>query len=195
MLNTYMKAALAATGLFAMSGAANAAPDTFIGDLQATGTNFCPRGTMPAHGQLLPISQYTALFSLYGTNYGGDGRTTFGLPDLRGRIAVGESNTRRVGTRGGAEEGTLMVGNLPAHNHKINTAGSAATTGSTPVGHTVATLPAGVNAFSTDTTPNGQHMGGKMVGNTGGSQSYSVVAPSLGIKWCVTVEGVYPSRS
>lgn len=108
------KAALLATGM-CLFGAMNAAPDAhaysekYLGEVITVGFNFCPRGTMPANGQLLPIASYTALFSLYGTMYGGDGRSTFALPDLRGRMIVSDGQgpglpPHRMGQMGGGAE-------------------------------------------------------------------------------------------
>lgn len=115
---------------------ASAQSDPFLGEVKLVGYNFCPRGWAPAEGQLLPISQYTALFSLYGTYYGGDGRTTFGLPDLRGQIPVS------TGTAPG----------LPERRQ-----GSVA-------------------KFSSD---------------GGGNATAGIVA----MRWCVALEGIYPSRN
>lgn len=106
------KSLLAAAALgpaFALTpSTATAGPDEYLGEIITVGYNFCPRGTAQANGQLMPIAQYTALFSLYGTIYGGDGRTTFALPDLRGRMMVGEGtgpglSNRRQGERAGSE--------------------------------------------------------------------------------------------
>ncbi len=101
-------AAALGSALAATAPTAAAGPDEYIGEIITVGFNFCPRGTAQANGQLLPISQNQALFSLYGTYYGGDGRTTFALPDLRGRTMVGEGtgaglSPRRQGERGGTE--------------------------------------------------------------------------------------------
>ncbi len=96
--------------------------DPFIGQIQTFGFNFAPRGWARCDGQLLPISSNSALFSLLGTTYGGDGRTTFGLPDLRGRAALHQGqgpglSNRNLGQRAGAENTTLTVNQMPSHNH------------------------------------------------------------------------------
>lgn len=98
--------------------------DPFIGQINAFGFNFAPRGWATCNGQLLPISSYTALFSLLGTMYGGDGRTTFALPDLRGRTPVHQGtgpglSQKSMGEKGGSETTTLTISNLPSHNHTI----------------------------------------------------------------------------
>ena len=112
---------------------AEAQSEPFIGQVMVVGFNFCPRGWAPANGQLLPISQNTALFSLYGTNYGGDGRTTFGLPDLRGRVVIGMGqspgmSSYHLGQRVGAETVTLNTMEIPSHNHPGNAHGTTAAT-------------------------------------------------------------------
>jgi microcystin-dependent protein len=112
--------------------AALAGPEPFIGEIMLTGANFCPRGWADANGQLLAVAQNAALFSLLGTTYGGDGRTTFGLPDLRGRVAIhtgqgpGLSN-RNQGSKSGAENHTLTVSEMPQHTHGLRGSNNAAT--------------------------------------------------------------------
>src|SRR4051794_2003591 len=91
--------------------------DQIIGEIRAFGFNFAPLGWAKCEGQLLPISQNTALFSLLGTMYGGDGKTTFALPDVRGRVAIGISATHAQGSAGGEETHTLTVAEMPAHTH------------------------------------------------------------------------------
>lgn len=112
---------------------AHAQTEPFIGQVIYVGFNFCPRGWAPANGQLLPIAQNTALFSLYGTFYGGDGRTTFGLPDLRGRAVVSNGqapglHNYRMGEKFGAELVTLNTQQMPTHNHPGNASGTTSAT-------------------------------------------------------------------
>ena len=102
--------------------------DEYLGTIKAFAFNFAPRGWAQCHGQLLPIASYDALFSLLGTTYGGDGRTTFGLPDLRGHVPIGEGqapgfSNRRLGQKGGSETNVLNETQLPSHHHAINFAG------------------------------------------------------------------------
>ncbi|QEQ97176.1 phage tail protein [Neptunomonas concharum] len=179
---------------------ASAASDPLLGEVMLVGFNFCPRGWMEAAGQLLPISQNTALFSLYGTIYGGDGRTTFALPDLRGRAPIGAGSgpglsTYNQGIRGGTEEFTLLVQNMPEHNHSIMATSAQVTKGG-PAGK----LLAADNHTNKYTIYNGgstplSAMDSRMVTNTGGSQAVSKRSPYLAMKWCVATQGVYPSRS
>ena len=116
-----MKVILAAVALAATTTAVSA-QERWIGEITLVGFNFCPRGTVPAQGQLLPIAQNQALFALYGTLYGGDGRTNFALPDLRGRVPVGSGQGQGLsniqqGARGGAETHTQTVQELANHTH------------------------------------------------------------------------------
>jgi microcystin-dependent protein len=167
--------------------------DPFLGEIQAFGFNFAPRGWAQCDGQLLPINQNSALFSLLGTTYGGDGRTTFALPDLRGRTALHEGqgpglSPRQLGQRSGQETTSLSVQNLPPHGHAIR----AKEEGNTedPTGHYVAGD--GTNAFGTgaDIT-----MAADSVGNTGGGLPHDNMQPYLTINFCIALQGIYPSRS
>lgn len=178
-----------------IAGEANAGSEPFIGEIMWVGYTFCPRGWAEANGQLLPISQNTALFSLYGTTYGGDGRTTFALPDLRGRTSVhtgqgpGLSNYAQ-GSRGGQEEVTLAVDNLPAHNHAIN-ASSGATdknaAGSIPGSPKQRIYDSPLSASAT--------WDASAVGMTGNGTSHENRAPFLTLRACVALVGIFPSRS
>ncbi|MDO7172888.1 phage tail protein [Mariniflexile sp. AS56] len=171
--------------------------EPFIGQIQAFGFNFAPRGWAQCNGQLLAIAQYQALFSLLGTTYGGDGRTTFALPDLRGRNMInhgtgpGLSNIN-LGQKGGNENTTLTTQNLPAHTHPVsipvNTAIGAE---SNPAGQHIASH---ANAFSEAST-SGQNLAPVTTGNTGGAIPFSNRSPYLGINICIAVEGIFPSRS
>ncbi|MEL6202628.1 MAG: tail fiber protein [Pseudomonadota bacterium] len=194
MLKYLKRLTCALSGALLLSVSAQAAPDTFIGDLQLTPYNFCPEGTLEAAGQLLNTSTNPALFALLGSNYGGNGRTTFALPDLRGRIAIGVAQgAGNYGARSGQERVTLTVPNLPPHNHRINTGTPNAVVSPNAAG--VSELPAGVNAFSQSTTPNGSTMNRAVIGHTGNNIPFPVIAPTLAMKWCITVRGQFPPRS
>lgn len=129
MIHKFAIAAAVTSALMATAApAAHAGPDAYLGEIVTVGFNFCPRGTMEADGRLLPISDNTALFSLFGTMYGGDGRTTFALPDLRGRTVIGAGQgpglpDYRVGQKGNLESGTPA---LPDKNRKTQPNGAAA---------------------------------------------------------------------
>lgn len=221
---TALAAGLAALTVVALPGPARACgQEPYMAMICMTAATFCPRGYIEASGQLLPISQYQALFSLIGTKYGGDGRTTFAVPDLRSRVPVGLGNGSGLspvvqGERRGAESRTLTVLEMPQHNH-----GARATF--TPEG-----VQTTVQASQTDAgaaAPSaGSHLaaasgraqvyldgdpgstvelggvsstggGGNVdvtVDNTGGNRSFSVVDPGLGIRFCMAAQGVFPPR-
>tara|TARA_R110002072_G_scaffold302710_2_gene487692 strand:+ start:226474 stop:226992 length:519 start_codon:yes stop_codon:yes gene_type:complete len=170
--------------------------DPFLGQVIMFGGNFAPRGWAFCDGQLLSIAQNTALFSILGTTYGGDGRTTFGLPDLRGRIPMGEGNgpgltPRALGAKTGKETNILNVTQLPSHNHtasvQVNTDAAATTD---PNGHFLA--PA--EAYATDGTANAS-LGGVTCGNTGGNQPVDNIQPVQVINYIIALQGTFPSRS
>lgn len=175
-----------------------------IGRIQPFGFNFAPRGWAFCDGQLLPISQNSALFSLLGTIYGGDGRTTFALPDLRGRVAIQQGHgpglsDYRIGQKGGRETVTLNITNLPNHNHsavgtpKYN---AGAPEQDDPAGAVPASSAAFGDLYATTAPTNG--LAGSVsvsMGNTGGNQSFDIRKPYLAVNWCIALYGVYPSRS
>jgi microcystin-dependent protein len=170
--------------------------EPFIGEIQPVGFNFAPRGWAFCDGTLLPIAQNDALFSLLGTIYGGDGRTTFGLPDLRGRAAlqVGTGpglSTRPLGQRSGSETNNLTVQQLAAHTHTF------APPASTVPGNTdVASnhYPAQMQEDNYQTTTNSS-LAPDTSGSTGNNQSVDNMQPYLVINFCIALVGIYPSRS
>lgn len=186
-----------------------AGSEPFIGDIMLFGGNFCPRGWASADGQLLAINQFDALFSLYGTNYGGDGRTTFGLPDLRGRIVVGEGQgvglaNRPLGSKSGSNNFVVTASNLGGHTHAATTtsqfgASSATGTTSAPAG-LVLSDDAGDDIYNNaapNVTMNAASISSTTsVDSTGGAASTTAVQqPSLAITYCVALVGIYPSRN
>ena len=172
------------------------AQSALLGQLMLVGYNFCPRGWAAAQGQLLSIAQNTALFSLLGTTYGGNGETNFALPDLRSRTPVGVGQGPGLssvieGQTSGSESVTLTQQNLPAHTHPLNASTQAATHAAPASDRALATTQnAGAYVAgepSTPLTPNS-------VGIAGGSQPFSVRNPYLGMRWCIALEGIYPPR-
>ncbi len=171
--------------------------EPFLGQIMPVGFNFNPRGWAMCNGQLLPIAQYTALFSLLGTTFGGDGRTTFALPDLRGRSIrhVGSGaglNPTTWGQRGGSNNVVLTVANIPSHNHSV-------TAGKEGIGSGPTTTAAGSYMGNADDqnyrTAAGTSAMANMVGNTGAGQSFNVDSPYLGIYVNIALTGIFPSRS
>ena len=169
--------------------------EPFIGEIRANGFNFAQRGWAFCNGQLLPISQNTALFSLLGTTYGGDGRTTFGLPDLQGRAALhmgqgpGLSN-RSLGQKSGAETNTLNANQLASHNHLFSPpAGS--TPGNTDVAtNNVFTLAEEDNYLNSTNTA----MAAGTTGNAGANSAVNNMQPYQVVNFCIALTGIFPSR-
>lgn len=177
------------------------ATDPFIGEIIITGFNFAPLGFAQCNGQILPISQNTALFSILGTTYGGNGQTTFGLPDLRGRVAnsMGQGpglSNYALGQQGGAESNTLTLNQIPAHNHAMQS-NSGDGTQSSPVNNYFAGPGADrdlfwYNAATTGTTVN---MNPAATGITGGGQPHNNLQPFLTVNYCIATQGIFPSRN
>lgn len=188
-------AAVLSLGFMAAPQTASA-QDFYLGQLIPVGFNFCQRNTAAANGQLLAISSNSALFSLLGTIYGGDGRTTFALPDLRGRFPTHQGtgaglSTRPIGSRGGVETVVLSQANLPSHNHIIASVNQDGDKGG-PVTDLLAKSNDGAKMYH-DGPPDAT-MDPRMVQNTGGSQAFSIMNPYLTINWCVATQGLFPSR-
>lgn len=169
----------------------------FLGTLMPVGFGFAQKGWSECNGQLLAISQNPALFSLIGTTYGGNGTTTFALPDLRGRAPLGAGtgpglSAHSMGAQSGSETVTLLTSQMPNHGH---TAGC--TTTNANVGTPVDGLPATDTATAIDlwnsSTPNSA-MNPQMVSITGGSQPHNNLQPYLAVTWVIAVEGEYPER-
>jgi microcystin-dependent protein len=167
--------------------------ESFLGEIRMFSGNFAPEGWTFCNGQLMAISQATALFSLLGTNYGGDGRTTFGLPNFQARVPINQGQGRGlspyvVGQAGGSPTATVAISQMPAHAHPIGTTTAAATTGSS----------AGSPALAGASTPaygaavNMGLMGSQIVGAT---QAHPNVQPFLGINFIIALQGIFPARN
>ncbi len=169
----------------------------FLGMIAMFGFNFAPRGWAFCNGQILPIAQNTALFSLLGTTYGGNGQTTFALPDLRGRVPIGQFqgpglSDYTLGQVAGSETVTLLSTQIPAHTHTLNGITQAGTS-AVPTGN----LPANTGALDKEygipgtLTP----MNAQAIGSTGGNQPHSNMQPYLAINYCIALQGIFPSRN
>lgn len=176
--------------------------EPFVGQLAAVAFNFPPRNWVSCEGQLLPIAQFDAMFSLLGTTFGGDGRTTFGVPDLRGRVAVGQGHgpgltPRVLGAKGGAETVTLNANQIPAHTHsaevKIKSSSTAGST-MTPVGNYPAAQSSTEN-YATTADSNSAALTSATIPNAGGNLAHSNLQPVLAVKWVIATQGQYPSRN
>lgn len=173
--------------------------EPFIAQIQPFGFNFAPRGWAQCNGQLMPIAQNTALFSLIGTTFGGDGRTTFALPDLRGRsivhIGTGPGlETITWGERAGSSSHTLSILNLPTHTHTqlipVNNEDGASS--EDPENNFLGI--SGSNLYNTTATSN-KFLGTSVTTPTGGGQPFYSRDPFLGINVCIALVGIFPSRS
>jgi len=176
--------------------------DPFIGEIRIFAGNFAPNGWALCQGQLLPISQYAALFSLLGTMYGGNGVQNFALPDLRGRVVMGVGqgpglSNYMQGQMGGKETVTLTTPQMPAHSHSVNATEIQTTTdpkGAVPA-KPVAVSPGEKVPTIYGGTPDGNTtMNAAMIGQTGGSQPVSVEQPYLVINYIIALQGIFPSR-
>jgi len=161
----------------------------FLGEIMMTGFNFAPLGWAACDGQLLPINQNQALYSLLGSAFGGDGRTTFGLPNLKGTAPVHMGNGVAIGQHGGVEEVTLNSASMPGHSHMAHTATTTADQNS-PAGN----IP-GIASMSTYAASNTLSPMASVIMPAGGNQGHENRQPSLVINFCVALQGVYPSRS
>ncbi|MEP4037042.1 tail fiber protein [Pseudophaeobacter sp.] len=169
--------------------------EPFVGEIRMFAGNFAPRGWAFCDGQLLAVSQNDALFSLLGTIYGGDGRTTFGLPDLRGRIPLHAGtgpglSPRRLGAKSGSEKETLTTNQLASHTHDFNGNTAQATT-KDPQGKVVAQ---GVGVSYLLEADQNVSMASNMIANTGGSRSHTNLMPTLCVHFIIALFGIYPSR-
>lgn len=169
------------------------AQDFYIGQLQQFGTNWCPKYWAPANGQLMSIAQNQALFSLLGITFGGDGITTFALPDLRERAPAGMSPSAPLGTAYGQTWTTLTVGQLAAHIHSFNGDPTAGVNNS-PTNSMMGDYPLDQAIYGGAEAPLDTPMNPAMIGMTGGGQPVLTLSPILATNWCIALSGVYPSR-
>lgn len=161
----------------------------YVGEIRMFAGNFAPAGWEFCQGQLLPISENETLFQLIGTTYGGDGESTFALPDLRGRIPLHQGNGFILAETGGAEEITLTVNQIPAHSHPF-LASSASGNVNSPVGALYAEQPT-INMYIEDVT--NANLGASAIGPVGGSQPHTNFQPYLCVDFIISLFGIFPS--
>jgi microcystin-dependent protein len=167
--------------------------EPFLGEIRLVAFNFAPRGWAFCQGQILSIAQNTALFSLLGTTYGGNGQTTFALPDLRSRVAVSSGqgpglSNYTLGQTGGEEAVTLLQTQMPAHGH-----GVAASNGPASANRPAGGVPAAGGSYAA--APDGTTMNPAMVQGSGGSQPHDNIPPYLTLNYVIALEGIFPSRN
>jgi len=168
--------------------------DPFLAEIRVFPYNFAPAGWQPCEGQLLPISQNTALFSLLGTTYGGDGRSTFALPDLRGRFPMGVGqgpglSDRDIGEQVGSETVSLTTAQMPLHNHGLRATSTANT--SNPSGAALANVATSGPAYR---TPGVLVASGSSLASAGGNQPHENRQPALALTFCIATQGIFPPR-
>jgi microcystin-dependent protein len=164
--------------------------EPFLGEIMMVSFNYPPRGWAFCNGQQLPINQNQALFSLLGTTFGGNGQTTFALPDLRGRVPIHVGSGHTLGERAGQASHTLTVNELPAHNHLVNASSHATGGSASPSGRF---LGGANNAYRSGGAS--ASLGPGTVGSVGGSQAHQNLQPFLTINFCIALTGIFPSPS
>ncbi|HVW96145.1 MAG TPA: tail fiber protein [Mucilaginibacter sp.] len=176
--------------------------EPFLGSIVLFAGNFAPRGWALCNGQILSIASNTALFSILGTTYGGNGQTTFALPDFRGRTPMnwGQGpglSIRDIGEMSGSETVTLISTQMPMHNHLINaSAGTADQASPNNNFLAVSTDPdSGGNPLNFTATANGATLNPQAVGLAGGSQPHNNMQPFLAVSFIIALEGIFPSRN
>lgn len=167
--------------------------EPFIGEIRLMSFGFAPQGWALCNGQLLPINQNQALFSLMGTTYGGNGQVNFALPDFRGRVPIHVGNGHTAGEQAGQQVHTITVAEMPTHMHSANASVNPTTTAS-PSNATALAQSAGANLYGAASS-NLVAMSPGMISNVGGSQAHLNMQPFLTISFCVALQGIFPSRT
>ena len=166
--------------------------EPFIGEVRIWGVNYAPRDWAFCDGQLIAINQNQALYALYGTTFGGDGHTTFAVPDLRGRVPMHPELGVPQGVRAGVEDVTLLTSQMPAHTHALEASNTAAAS-ATPV-DTVFAQGDAANLYG-DATGTLADLNAATIGTFGGGQAHDNVQPSLVLNFCLALTGLFPSRN
>jgi microcystin-dependent protein len=167
--------------------------EPFLSEIRIMSFVFAPKGWALCNGQLLPINQNQALFSLLGTTYGGDGRVNFALPDLRSRVPIHMGDGHTLGEKGGEQAHTLSIAELPTHTHAENATSAVATTG-TPDNTVLLAQSTAANLYASAGS-NLQAMAPAAVSNVGGSQPHLNMQPFLTLNFCIALQGIFPSQN
>ena len=174
----------------------------FLSEIKIVSFNFPPKGWALCNGQFLPINQNQALFALLGTTYGGNGKTTFALPDLRGRVPLNFGANFNLGQRGGEEAHVLSPGEMPSHNHALIADATSSSVGSTPspatvLGRSIGAVVPGNTPFTANlynTASANANLAGQSIGATGGGQPHLNMMPSLALNFCIRLSGPFPGQ-
>jgi microcystin-dependent protein len=167
--------------------------EPFLSEIRIMSFAFAPKGWATCDGQLLPINQNQALFSLLGTTYGGDGRVNFGLPDLRARAPIHVGSGHTLGERGGEQAHTLSIAELPTHTHAANAANVAPSAGN-PSNTRMISQSAGANLYAGGAS-NLKAMAPAAIASIGGSQAHENTQPFLTLTFCIALQGIFPSQN
>ena len=169
--------------------------EPFLAEIRMVGFDFAPRGWAECSGQILPINQNQSLYSLLGTTYGGDGRTAFALPDLRGRSPIhfrsSGGTSYQQGQRGGAETHTLSTAEMPSHTHALSATSQTADSG-LPTGHVLASSSTPETYRPPDSLAS---MQAGSISDIGGGQAHNNMQPYLTVNFCIALQGLFPSRN
>lgn len=166
--------------------------EPFLSEIRIMSFGFAPRGWALCNGQLLPINQNQALFSLLGTTFGGDGRVNFGLPDLRGRTPIHVGSGHTLGERAGEQAHTLSISELPTHTHVANATNTLATT-TDPTNGLLAQTATAFGQVYNSTAASLVALSPGAVTNVGGSQAHLNMQPFLTLNFCIALQGIFPS--
>src|SRR5262245_14128370 len=165
--------------------------EPFLSEIRIMSFVFAPKGWALCNGQLLPINQNQALFSLLGTTFGGDGRVNFALPDYRGRAPIHVGAGHTLGEKGGEQAHTLSIAELPTHTHVLNASGQTGNSNNpnfNGAGNVLAQDPG--NAYSPSFSPGAAQLNPESIGNVGGSQAHLNMQPFLGVSFCIALQGI-----
>ncbi len=168
--------------------------EPFLAEIRIVGFNFAPRGWAFCDGQILPINQNQSLYSLLGTTYGGDGRTSFALPDLRSRTPVHKGDGYQLGQKGGAETVTLTAAQIAAHTHAAK-ASSTTANDRDPGGHVLAAAPVPDQIYRDPAASSTTALRSGTVANAGGGQAHNNMQPYTTLSFCIALRGLFPSRN
>lgn len=169
--------------------------EPFLSEIRIFSFGFAPKGWALCNGQQLPINQNQALFSLLGTTYGGNGQTTFALPDLRARVPLHTGSGHSLGERAGEQAHTVTIQEMPTHNHPVNAYDNSDvnSNANTPAGAFYARTADASTLYSSGNANSA--MNASVVGNTGGSQAHLNMQPFLALNFCIALQGIFPSQN